>query len=143
MRFETNYSIRSLLMTRRKQSRRLVLWVSLALPVMAGCDANSSSPSPLPTEAVSIFVGGQCRVAVNMIVCRDASRSEPRNRLTAIDWELISNSTGLSLGSSPSAPGGEVSFTGLAIGSYQVNQTVSAQDHSAQRRTYGPLTVTE
>jgi len=92
-------------------------------------------------EIVSIFVGGQCQVAAGTIVCRDASRSEPQNRLTAIDWELINSSTGLSQGSLPRAPGGEISFTGLAAGTYQVNQTVSAQDGSKEEKTYGPLTV--
>lgn len=131
-------------MTRRKQSLRLVLCGSLVLATLAGCEENSSSsspsPLPLPTEIVSIFVGGQCRVAANTIVCRDASRSEPQNRLTAIDWELF-NSFGISQGASPTAPGGEVSFTGLADGSYQVNQQVYARDGSAQERTYGPLII--
>jgi hypothetical protein len=134
-------------MTRRKQFYCLVLCGSLALTTLAGCETNSSSSSSpstspaSPTETVSIFVGGQCRVAANTIVCRDASRSEPQNRLTAIDWELISGSSGISQGASPTAPGGEVSFTGLTAGSYQVNQRVSAQDGSAQGRTYGPLTI--
>ncbi len=131
-------------MTRRKQSCRLVLCSSLVLATLAGCEENSSStsppPVPSPTEIVSIFVGGQCRVAANTIVCRDASRSEPQNRLTAIDWELF-NSSGISQGASPTAPGGEVSFTGLTDGSYQVNQRVSARDGSAQARTYGPLII--
>jgi len=113
-----------------KQSRPLVLWSSVALVMLAGCDKDS------PTDTtVSIFVGGQCLVAANTIVCRDASRSEPTGR------ELTSGTTGLSLAVLPSAPGGEISFTGLANGSYQVNQTVSAQDGSAQERTYGPFTV--
>jgi hypothetical protein len=122
-------------MTRCKQSHRLVLWSSLALATLAGCDKGSS------TETVSIFVGGQCRIATNTIVCRDASRSEPENRLAVVDWELISGSTGLSQGVLPSAPGGEISFAGLAAGNYQVNQTVSAQDGSTQGRSYGPFTV--
>jgi hypothetical protein len=90
---------------------------------------------------VSIFVGGQCIVAANTIVCRDASRSEPPESLTVVDWELTSGTTGLSLAVLPSAPSGEISFTGLANGSYQVNQTVSAPDGSVQQRTYGPFTV--
>jgi hypothetical protein len=95
----------------------------------------------LPTETVSIFVGGQCHVAANTIVCRDASRSEPQSLLTAVGWEVFSASTGLSQGASPSAPGGEVSFTGLAADTYQVNQTVSAHGGASQGRTYGPLTI--
>ena len=134
-------------MTRRKRSYRLVLFGGLVLATLAGCEdhSSSSSPSPplLPTETVSIFVGGQCRVAVSRIVCRDSSRSEPQNRLRAIDWELFSGSTGLSQGSTPSAPGGEISFTGLATDSYQVNQKVSAQDGSSQERTYGPFTISQ
>jgi hypothetical protein len=119
-----------------KQSRRLVLWSSVALATLVGCHKNS------PTDTtVNIFVGGQCLVAANTIVCRDASRSEPANRLTVVDWELTSGTTGLSLAVLPSAPGGQISFTGLANGTYQVNQLVSAQDGSAQERTYGPLTV--
>jgi hypothetical protein len=104
-------------------------------PALTGCDNDS------PIETVTIFVGGQCRVVANTIVCRDASRSEPANRLTVVDWELISSSTGLSQGVLPSAPGGEISFTGLVAGSYQVNQTVSAQDGSTQGRSYGPFTI--
>lgn len=136
-------------MNRCKQSCRFVVWGSLALATLAGCEERSSSysrppsPSPLPTEVVSIFVGGQCRVATNTIVCRDASRSEPENRLTAVGWELINGSSGLSQGSAPSEPGGEISFTGLAAGSYQVNQSVYAKDGSSQGRTYGPLNVNQ
>jgi len=122
-------------MTRCLQSSRLVLWISLALTTMAGCNKHS------PTETIDIFVGGQCLIAANTIVCRDASRSEPQNMLTVVDWELVSGSTGFSLAVLPSAPGGTISFTGLATGSYQVNQTVSAQDGSQQERTYGPFTV--
>lgn len=95
----------------------------------------------MSTEIVSIFVDGQCHVAASTIVCRDASRSDPPDSLTAVDWELISAFTGLSQGSTPSPPGGEISFTGLAPGSYQVNQTVSARDGTFQERTYGPLVV--
>lgn len=123
-------------MTRRKKSRRLTLCIGLALVTLAGCDKGS------PTETVSIFVGGQCLITANTIVCRDASRSEPQNRLTVVDWELVNGSTGLSLGVLPSPPGGQISFTGLVTNSsYQVNQTVSAQDGSSQERTYGPFTV--
>ncbi|MBW8879595.1 MAG: hypothetical protein JF614_32075 [Acidobacteria bacterium] len=130
-------------MIRCKRVHRLVLCGSLALAMLAGCQAHStsSSPSPLPTETVSIFVGGQCHVAANTIVCRDASRSEPQSLLTAVGWEVFSASTGLSQGASPSAPGGEVSFTGLAADTYQVNQTVSAHGGASQGRTYGPLTI--
>ena len=132
-------------MTRRTQSFRLVLSIPLILATLVGCETNSSSsstsPPPLPTEPVTIFINGQCHVAANTIVCRDSSRSEPRDRLTAVDWEVFSGSTGISQGGSPSAPGGQVSFTGLTIGSYQVSQRVSAQDGSAQERTYGPFTV--
>ena len=123
-------------MARRNRLHHRVLWISLALVPLAGCNKNS------PTETVSIFVGGQCLVAANTIVCRDASRSEPQNRLTVVDWELTLSSSGLSLGVLPSAPGGTISFNGLAAASYQVNQTVSAQDGSSQQRSYGPLAVT-
>ena len=95
----------------------------------------------MSTEIVSIFVGGECRVAASTIVCRDASRSDPPGSLTAVDWELISASAGLSPGSIPSLPGGEISFTGLASGNYQVNQMVSARDGTIQERPYGPLVV--
>ena len=132
-------------MTRRKQSYRLVLCGTLILVALVGCETHSSSTSPppalSPTESVSIFINGQCHVAANTIVCRDSSRSEPRDRLTAVDWEVFSGSTGISQGGSPSAPGGQVSFTGLTTGSYQVTQRVSAQGGSAQERTYGPFTV--
>lgn len=123
-------------MVPRKQSYRLILWILLVLEALAGCGHDS------PSEGVSIFVGGQCLITANTIVCRDASRSEPQNRLTVVDWELVNGSTGLSLGGLPSPPGGQISFTGLVTNSsYQVNQTVSAQDGSSQERTYGPFTV--
>jgi hypothetical protein len=132
-------------MIRRKRSCRLFVWGSLVLTTLAGCEERSSSSprpsSPLPTEIVSIFVGGQCRVAANTIVCRDASRSEPEGRLAAVDWELISSSSGISQGGLPSPPRGEIAFTGLAPGTYQVDQSVYAQDGSSQERTYGPLVV--
>ena len=129
-----------------RKSHHLVLCGGLALAALAGCQDHSSptsppSPTPPSPETVSIFVGGQCRVASNAVVCRDASRSEPQNHLSAVGWELINSSTGLSQGSSPSSPGGEISFTGLATATYQVNQTVFAQDGSSQGRTYGPLSV--
>jgi len=120
-------------MTRRKRS--LFLCLSLCLSMLAGCNKDT------PTETVSIFVGGQCILATNTIVCRDASRSEPQNRLAVVDWELVRGSTGLSQGVLPSAPGGQIAFTGLAPGSYQVNQTVSARNGSQQEKTYGPFTV--
>lgn len=122
-------------MPRRKQSSRFVLCLGLSLATLAGCDKDS------PTEEVSIFVGGQCLAAANIIVCEDASRSEPEDRLTIVDWKLISGSTGLTQRVQPSAPGGEISFTGLTAGTYQVNQAVSARDGSSQERTYGPFTV--
>jgi hypothetical protein len=122
-------------MIRRMQPFHFALWTIVVLAMVEGCDRGS------PTETVSIFVGGQCLTAANTIVCRDASRSEPQNRLTVVDWELISSSTGLSQGVLPSAPGGQISFTGLAAGGYQVNQMVSAQGGSTQERTYGPFTV--
>lgn len=122
-------------MNRHKESYQPIFWTILALTAFSGCDKGS------PTEAVTIFVGGQCRVATNAIICRDASRSEPQDRLTVIDWELIISSSGLSQGSMPGSPGGEISFTGLTTDTYQVNQSVSAQDGSEQERTYGPFTV--
>ncbi len=122
-------------MTLRKSSHRLALWSSVVLATLAGCHKNS------PVEPVSIFVGGQCIVATTTIVCRDASRSEPPSSLTIVDWELTSGTTGLSLAALSGAPGGEISFTGLTNGNYQVNQTVSARDGSIQQRTYGPFTV--
>ncbi|HEV7504811.1 MAG TPA: hypothetical protein VGS07_07875 [Thermoanaerobaculia bacterium] len=133
-------------MTRRKRFYRLVLCGSAALAALAGCQDHSHTSSAvvvptLPTDPVSIVVGGQCHGSGSTIVCRDASRSEPQSRLTAVDWELISISTGLSQGVSPSAPGGEVSFTGLSFDTYQVNQTVSAQGGSTQERTYGPFII--
>jgi hypothetical protein len=135
-------------MTRRMPFHRLVVWGSLALATLTGCPDHSTTtttlptaPTPPPTESILIFVGGQCHVAASAVVCRDASRSEPQGRLAAIDWELINTTSGLSQGSTPSAPGGEISFTGLATGRYQVNQTVSAQDRTSQMRTYGPLIV--
>ena len=90
---------------------------------------------------VSIFSGGQCLVVGNTIACQDTSRSEPAERLTVVDWELTSGTTGLSLAVQPSAPGGKTLFTGLARGTYQVNQTVTAEDGSAQERSHGPFTV--
>lgn len=94
-----------------------------------------------PTEAVAIFVGGQCLLATNTIVCGDASRSEPPNRLAVVDWELVSGSTGLTQRLLPSAPGSQIAFPALATGTYEVNQTVFADDGSRQERTYGPFTV--
>lgn len=120
-------------MTRRRRS--LFLCISFSLPLLTGCHKDS------PTETVSIFVGGQCILATNTIVCRDASRSEPQSRLAVVDWELVRGATGLSQGVLPSAPGGQIAFTGLAPGSYQVNQTVSARNGTQQEKTYGPLTV--
>lgn len=134
-------------MTRREPSHHLLLLCGvLVLVLLGGCKDHSSptappEPTPKPPETVSIFIGGQCRASTNTIVCRDASRSEPANRIAFIEWELISNSTGLSQGSTPSSPGGEISFTGLADDNYQVNQTVSAQNGSMQQRTYGPFYI--
>lgn len=119
-------------MIQHKWSNGLVLCLSLSL---AGCDKHSS------TEPTTIFVGGECLVSTNTIVCTDASRSEPQNRLMVVDWELLDGSTGLSLRVWPTAPSGQVSFTGLASGTYQVDQSVSSRDGSAQERTYGPFTV--
>jgi len=131
-------------MTGRKPYH-LVLCGSLALAALAGCQDHSSgsspAPSPSPTEIVTIFIGGRCNVDGPTIACEDASRSDPQNRLTKVNWELIKVSTGRSQGVTPSSPGGEISFTGLFATDYQVNQTVFASDGSSQQKTYGPLSV--
>jgi hypothetical protein len=128
-----------------RKSHYLVLCGGLALAALAGCEQKSSptappSPSPLPTEMVSILVGGDCHASSSSILCRDKSLSEPRNGLSAVGWELF-NDAGLPQGSSPSSPGGEVSFTGLAAAKYHVNQTVFAKDGSSQTRTHPDLVV--
>jgi hypothetical protein len=132
-------------MTGHKQSHRLVLCGSLTLGlVLAGCQDHSGGAAPpavLPTESLVIFIAGQCRSSANTIVCRDSSWSQPQNHLRAVTWEVIDTATGLSQGSTPTPPGGEFSSSGLASGTYQVNQKVIGDDNSSQSRTYGPYTI--
>lgn len=92
-------------------------------------DGRADFPMPAGREAHSREVDGTC------------SGSEPAERLTVVDWELTNGTTGLSLAVLPSAPGGKIFFTDLASGTYQVNQTVTAKDDSAQERSYGPFTI--
>jgi hypothetical protein len=128
-------------MTRFQWPRQRVVRTALVLAAAASLAACRKS-SPTENVIANIYIGGQCRTAPSTIVCRDTSRSEPVGHLSIIDWELIQTATGRSQGTLPSGPGDEVSFPGLSVGSYQVNQRVSATDGMVLQRTYGPFAIT-
>lgn len=125
--------------------------VALALG-LTGCNASPTEPQDEKAPAVLceagpylIHLSGQCRVASNhRIVCEDESSSTPKDKVLNVVFQLRNATTGAPVETRSVNPGAlprEVSFSGLADGSYEVRHTVQARDCSATFTTYAGLEV--
>ena len=119
-----------------------------------GCDRFSSPTEPEEDRTLvaacepgpyRIHLSGQCRVASSRrIVCEDESTTTPRDKVLTILFQLRNAVTGTPVESKSISPGSiprEVSFSGLATGSYEIRHTVQALDCSSTFTTYAGLEV--
>ena len=129
--------------------RRLIPFAFLPLVLaLVACDGDvnidgSEQQSTSPTEPVTILIGGQCRAGDGRIECEDSSTSRPSGHLEAVRWELRSSSTGISQDNRRGEPDAEISFSGLAPDTYEVEQTVLADDGGAASQVHGDLVIRE
>ena len=126
--------------------RRLIPFAFLPLVLaLIACDGDvnidGSEQSTSPTEPVTILIGGQCRAAFGRIECEDSSTSRPSGHLEAVRWELRSSSTGISQDNRRGEPDAEISFSGLEPDTYEVEQTVLADDGGAASQVHGDLVI--
>ena len=123
-------------------SRNIISALTLLVVVfLVGCDGDVTIDRTPTESSVSILIGGQCRTAGGRIECEDSSQSSPQDHLTAVRWELRSSTTGISQDRKQSDPGAEVSFSGLAPDTYEVEQTVVADDGASAQQVHGDLVI--
>lgn len=135
-------------MTNRNRTALAVI-VSLLVALFAfGCSDDDTTNFVSPTDPglpVIVFLGGQCRAAPTRVECEDESRSEPRNELSAITFELRDSATGLSVERRSADPQSgvprEVSFAGVSPGTYEVRHQVVATDGGTVTTVYSGLVV--
>jgi hypothetical protein len=115
----------------------------LMMTLLVGCDdtVNIDNTSTPTDASVTILIGGQCRTTAGRIECEDSSQSVPDGRLTAVRWDLRSSTTGISQDRTQGDPGGEISFAGLAPDTYEVGQTVIADDGATAVQVHGDLVI--
>jgi len=116
-----------------------------------GCHSSPTEPkgdkSPPLCEAgpYLIHLSGQCRVASShRIVCEDESTTTPREKVMDVVFQLRNANTGTPAETKSVNPGSiprEVSFSGIAPGTYEVRHTVQAADCSTTFTTYSGLEV--
>ena len=128
--------------------RRLIPFILAVVALVLGaCDGDvnidGAQQSASPTEPVSILIGGQCRAGDGRIECEDSSTSRPSGHLEAVRWELRSSSTGISQDNRRGQPDAEISFSGLEPDTYEVEQTVLADDGGAASQVHSDLVITE
>ena len=121
--------------------RRVVVpAVVLAATLLTGCGTVSRLTGPLGQAATA-----QCRVASShRIVCEDETTTTPREKVLNVVFQLRNADTGTPVETKSINPGAiprEVSFSGLANGSYEIRHTVQARDCSATFTTYAGLEV--
>lgn len=120
------------------------IFLLLMVTLLVGCDGDTVNidNTSTPTDAsVTILIGGQCRTTAGRIECEDSSQSAPDGRLTAVRWDLRSSTTGISQDRTQGDPGGEISFAGLAPDTYEVGQTVIADDGATAVQIHGDLVI--
>ena len=129
--------------------------VLTAAALLGGCEASPTEPdaekaAPAPDilcEAgpYHIHLSGQCRVAgSHRIVCEDETTTTPREKVLNVVFQLRNAETGAPVETKSVNPGAiprEVSFSGLAQGTYEIRHTVQARDCSATFTTYAGLEV--
>ena len=131
----------------RPTLRHFLFCLALAL-TLVGCAGDVTVESPeahvpeTPTEPVLILIGGQCRADNGRIECEDSSTSTPARHLVSVRWDLRDAATGISQDRRQNPPLAEVSFSGLEAGSYEVEQTVLADDGSSASQVHGGLEIT-
>lgn len=116
------------------------LLVLLVLLVLQGCDfseENNLAPSPTEPEVSVYSVDGQARVSGSTIVAEDRSSGD----VAAVRFVLRSSTTGVSVESRSTSIGGEVTFSGLAPDTYEVEHEVTGTDGSAEVVVYHGLEV--
>ena len=131
-----------------KTAALLVLLAATA--VLGGCEASPTEPKDekvsgdiCETGPYLIHLSGQCRVAgSHRIVCEDESTTTPGDKVLNVVFQLRNADTGTPVETRSVNPGAlprEVSFSGLATGSYEVRHTVQARDCSVTFTTYAGL----
>lgn len=106
--------------------------------LLIGCEINdnsNSNPTPTSPDSVTVLTSGRVTSSTpGTIECEDTSRTIPADQAAAVRWTVRLVASG---DSASSAPGGEVTFTGLAAGTYTVEQVVILKDQSeAPPKTY-------
>src|ERR671919_50672 len=119
-----------------KATALLACTVLPAVLGLAGCNALSpTEPKAEKTAAGQceagpylIHLSGQCRVAGSRrIVCEDETTTTPREKVLAIVFQLRNAATGTPVETKSIDPGAlprEASFSGLALGGYEIRHTV-------------------
>jgi hypothetical protein len=131
-----------------------LLTFSLIPVFLAGCNALSptepkaekTATTQCETGPVLIHLSGQCRVATagRRIVCEDETTTTPREKVLTIVFQLRSATAGTPIETRSIDPGAmprEVSFSGIAIGAYEIRHTVQARDCTTTFTTYAGLDV--
>ena len=138
-------------MTTTKTAARLAAFALATL--LGACESNTpTEPKDLEVPATLcetgpylIHLSGQCRVASNRrIVCEDETTTTPREKVLNVVFQLRNADTGAPVETKSISPGAvprEVSFSGLATGTYEVRPTVPAKDCAATFTTYASLEV--
>ncbi|HEX7186002.1 MAG TPA: hypothetical protein VF756_29525 [Thermoanaerobaculia bacterium] len=123
--------------------------------LLGACEYNPTEPQdeeapvspvgPCETGPYLIHLSGQCRVASSRrIVCEDETATTPPDKVLSITFQLRNASTGTPVEtrsvSSGAAPR-EISFSGLANGSYEVRHTAQARDCTSIFTTHSGLEV--
>jgi hypothetical protein len=135
-------------------TKTAALLAAFALATLLGaCESNTpTEPKDLEVPATLcetgpylIHLSGQCRVASNRrIVCEDETTTTPREKVLNVVFQLRNADTGAPVETKSISPGAvprEVSFSGLATGTYEVRHTVQAKDCAATFTTYASLEV--
>jgi len=129
-----------------------LLVVLAAAALLGGCEPSPTEPQDekapdvlCETGPYLIHLSGQCRVAgSHRIVCEDETTTTPREKVLNVVFQLRNADTGTPVETRSVNPGAiprEVSFSGLANGSYEIRHTVQARDCSATFTTYAGLEV--
>ena len=130
-----------------------LLVVLTGAAVLGGCEPGPTEPEAekaaldvlCETGPYLIHLSGQCRVASShRIVCEDETATTPREKVLNVVFQLRNAETGTPVETKSVNPGAiprEVSFSGLADGSYEIRHTVQARDCSATFTTYAGLEV--
>lgn len=124
------------------------LLLILACSLLSACQEVNNPTAP-EADFVRIGLTGQCRAEDRRVECEDSSTTDPPGHIQQVAFRLVNTRTGTTqetqtlAGGCGTAPGlpCEVSFTGLAIGIYEVRHSVETTAGQLASTTYGPLEV--